>query len=110
MAPKVKTLCYSVRLESLVSISDKCYKAYDFNGNEDLIPKSQVFGQDYDSRKSEAYWISAWILEKKNITWSGKKERWFNESGQMLPDITIEKHKPKIIDNIRTEPNAELIR
>lgn len=61
----MKTLCYSVRLESLVKISDKAYKATSFDGTTDIIPASQVFGQDYDVIKSDAYWISAWILDKK---------------------------------------------
>lgn len=71
-----KVKCYSVRLESLISISDKCFLARGFDGSEDLIPKSQVFGQDYDVTKSDAYYISAWILSKKKITYSIKKERY----------------------------------
>lgn len=51
--------CYSVRLESLTRISDKCYKAKAFDGSEALIPESQVFGQDFEVVKSDAYWISA---------------------------------------------------
>ena len=69
----MKTLCYSVRLESLVKISDKAYKATSFDGTTDIIPASQVFGQDYEVMKCEAYWISAWILGKKNIQYSPKK-------------------------------------
>jgi hypothetical protein len=107
----MKTLYYSVRLESLINISDKCYKAYDFNGNSDLIPKSQVLGQDYEVTKCEAYWISAWILERKtNITWSGKKLRYFdNTTGREIPDVIIEKHVPEKI-NKNVEENLELMR
>ena len=57
--------CYSVRLESLVRISDKAYKATSYDGSSDIIPASQVFGRDYEVSKSEAWWFSAWIL--KNI-------------------------------------------
>ena len=63
----MRVKCYSVRLESFVSISDKAYKATCFDGTTDIIPKSQVFGRDWDVMKSEAWWISAWILEKKNL-------------------------------------------
>jgi hypothetical protein len=91
----MKTKCYSVRLESLVSISDKAFRATDFNGNSDIIPASQVIAMDWDVSKSEAYWISAWILEKKSITYSTKKEAWFNENGDMLPTYTVEHHKPE---------------
>lgn len=73
-----KTKCFSVRLQSLVSISDQAYKATGFDGLTDIIPKSQVFGPDLEVSKSEAYWISAWILEKKNIQYSNKKVMWFN--------------------------------
>jgi hypothetical protein len=91
----MKTKCYSVRLESLVSISDKAYKATAFDGSTAIIPKSQVFGQDYDVMKSEAYWISEWILDKKEgFQYSDKKVAWFNENGTMLPTYKVEKFKP----------------
>jgi len=95
---KMKTKCYSVRLESLVSISDKAFKAIAFDGSEEIIPKSQVFGRDYDVMKSDAWWISAWILEKKNLQFSTKKEAWFNKHGKMLPKITITRHVPEKAD------------
>ena len=91
----MKTKCYSVRLESLVSISDRAYKATAFDGSTAILPKSQVFGTDYDVQKSEAYWISAWILEKKVLQYSDKKEAWFDENGQMQPTYYVEHHKPE---------------
>lgn len=89
------TLCYSVRLESLVRISDKAFKATAFDGTSDIIPSSQVFGRDYEVMKSDAWWISAWILEKKSIQYSGKKQAWFDENGNQLPTYTIERHTPE---------------
>lgn len=90
-----KILCVSVRLESLVQISPKAYKARDFQGNEAFIPVSQVFGQDYEVQKSSAYWIAEWCLDKKGIVYSWKKKAWFDrDSGRRLPDIKIEKHTP----------------
>lgn len=91
----MRTLCYSVRLESLVRISDKAFKATAFDGTSDIIPASQVFGRDYDVVKSDAWWISAWILGKKNIQYSGKKQAWFDENGNQLPTYTIERHTPE---------------
>ena len=91
----MRTLCYSVRLESLVRISDKAFKATAFDGSSDIIPASQVFGMDYEVQKSDAYWISAWILEKKSIQYSGKKQAWFDENGYMMPTYTIERHTPE---------------
>lgn len=92
----MKTKCYSVRLQCLTPISDKCYKALAFDGSSDLIPSSQVFGRDWDVMKSDAWWISAWILEKKSIQYSHKKEAWFDgETGKMLPTITYTRHIPE---------------
>lgn len=94
----MKTLCYSVRLESMRRISDKCYKATSFDGSSDLIPASHVYGRDYDVQKSEAWWISAWILSKKNIQYSSKKSVYFSENGEMLPNVTIEEHIPEKVN------------
>lgn len=106
----MKTKCYSVRLESLISISDKAFKAIAFDGSEAIIPKSQVFGQDYEVQKSEAYWIAAWILEKKDLQYSGKKAAWFDENGKMIPTYHIEHHKPERIEPTEVEPLKELIK
>lgn len=94
----MKVKCYSVRLKSLVPISAKAYVAEDFNGNEDVIPSSQVFGQDWDVLNSEAWWISAWILEKKKITYSNKKESVFDtETGEKQNRVFVHKHIPEAI-------------
>ncbi len=90
-----KTLCYSVRLDSLTRISEKAYKATSFDGSSDIIPVSCVFGRDFEVMKSDAYWIASWILPKKDIQYSSKKQAWFNEEGQKLPTYTVEKHEPK---------------
>ena len=95
----MRVRCYSVRLKSLVRISDKAFRATSFDGRSDIIPSSQVFGQDYEVQKSDAYWISAWILEKKSIQYSAKKSAWFdNDTGRKLPNIVVEKHHP---DHVR---------
>lgn len=89
------TKCYSVRLQSLVSISDKAYLATAFDGSEAVIPKSQVIGPDMDVAKSEAWWISAWILEKKSLQYSTKKAAWFDsDTCERMPDYTVEHHTP----------------
>ena len=94
----MKVKCYSVRLKSLTEISEKCFKAVAFDGSEALIPKSQVFGLDYSVSKSDAYWVSAWILERKSLQYSTKKEAFFDsETLQMLPNITITEHIPEKI-------------
>jgi len=108
-----KTLCYSVRLQSLTSISDKAFKAISFDGSEDILPKSQVFGVDYDVQKSDAYWIAAWILEKKNLQYSDKKQGWYNPITRRVEPpihITIEKHIPERKEPIKTTPDADLIK
>jgi hypothetical protein len=91
----MKVKCYSVRLESLVSISDKAYKAVAFDGSSDIIPKSCVFGPDNEVQKCEAFWISVWILEKKSLQYSEKKSRWFDkDTHEQLPDYYVEVHRP----------------
>jgi len=94
----MRTLCYSVRLESLSRISAKAFRAVAFDGSTDIIPASCIMGADDDVVKSDAYWIAAWILEKKSIQYSCKKQAWFDESGNILPDYTVEKHKPTKIE------------
>ena len=101
----MRTLCYSVRLESLVRISDKAFRATAFDGSSDIIPASQVFGMDADVQKSDAYWISAWILGKKSIQYSTKKQAWFDENGRQLPICTIERHTP---DKRETKESNEI--
>lgn len=108
-----KTRVYSVRLQSLTAISDKCYRAVAFDGSSGLIPKSQVFGQDYDVIKSDAYWISAWILEQKNIQYSTKKEGWYNPSTQKVEQyshLIIETHIPEKIEPIISTADDRLTR
>ena len=106
----MKTKCYSVRLQSLVSISDKAYKATAFDGSTAIIPKSQVFGTDYDVQKSEAYWIASWFLEKEDVylQCSYKKEAWFDENGEIQPNYHVEHHKPKKLQSLNTNEIKEL--
>lgn len=94
----MKVNCFSVRLKSLVPISAKAYVAEDFNGNEDIIPASQVFGQDWDVINSEAWWISEWILQKKKITYSNKKEAMFDtDTREKQYRVLIHKHIPEVL-------------
>lgn len=109
----MKTKCISVRLKSLVEISDMAFKAISFDGSVDIIPKSQVFAFDNDIQKSDAYWISEWILKKKDLQYSDKKIAWFNHStGRIEPHITtiVEKHVPEKIENIDVLPIKKLER
>ncbi len=95
--------CYSVQLKSLISISDKAFKACGFDGSEDIIPKSQVFGKDFEVRKSDSYWIAAWLLEKKQLQYSSKKWTMFTKDGKNVGRIEFSHHIPEKI-------NKEIIR
>ena len=108
----MRDLCYSVRLSSLTLIrSGKSYHARSFNGSEDFIPAQFVYGEDWDVAKSEAYWISAWILERKSIQYSSKKSAWFDrDTRKRLPDITFKKHIPKQVENKNVKPDDDLTR
>lgn len=102
-------MCYSVRLESLVRISDKAYEAVAYDGSRDIIPASQVFGQDYEVLKSEAWWIAAWILEKKHLQYSRKKSAMFDkDTRKRLPDIIVEKHHPDHVQPVDSNEIADL--
>lgn len=106
-----RTKCYSVRLQSLASISDKCYKATAFDGSEALIPKSQVYGQDHDVQKSDAYWITSWILEQKELQYSSKKVGHFNSyTGKRLPEVNIEVCTPAPIEAKPVQVDESLAR
>jgi nitrate reductase alpha subunit len=107
----MKTKCYSVRLESMMRISAKCYSARSFDGREALIPASQVYGQDLEVSKSEAWWITAWILEKKNIQYSSKKEaHFYTDTGKRAPDVEIVVHVPEKIEATYIQPDQQLTR
>lgn len=95
----MRTLCYSVRLKSLHSISEKAVKAVAYDGSEAILPKSHVFGVDYEVERSDAWWISEWILQQKSLQFSRKKSAWFDtESRKRLPDYIVEKHIPERIN------------
>ena len=94
----MKTKCYSVRLKSITPITPKAYRAVGFDGSEAVLPASQVYGPDFDVQKSEAYWISAWILERKELQYSHKKIGWYNhETHRVEPNVltVLEHHVPK---------------
>lgn len=108
-----RTKCYSVRLQNLVSISEKCYKAVAFDGSEALIPKSQVFGRDYDVQKSDAYWISAWILSQKDLQYSDKKVSFFDKDQTNYiaqTGVEVEVHIPDAIDPVVIDADASLVK
>jgi len=101
-----KTLAYSVRLEKLIRISDDAHLAVGFDGTKDIIPTSQIFGQDFEVVKSDSYWISAWILSIKKITYSKKKQAYFDEKGHMVTTLVeyyVPDKKESLSDNIKTE-------
>lgn len=88
-----KTLCHSVRYASMADISPKAVVITSFDGSEDVFPKSQIFGVDYEVGKCEAVWIAAWILEKKSIQYSTKKSAYFDsDTRKQLTDIQVIKH------------------
>lgn len=108
---KIKVV--SVRLKTLTEISPKCYKATDWQGNSTLIPKSQVFGQDYDVQKSDAYWISEWFARKEDfdLMISLKKIGWYNPNSVNIEpnyEIIIEHHTPEKIDPVENNTIQKL--
>ena len=87
-------------MKSLTQITQKCWKAIDWQGNEYLIPDSQYFGVDYSVSKSDAFWIACWIIDKEdcNLQVSTKKVGWYNpKKGTVEPtvEIIVEHHIPE---------------
>ena len=103
----MRVKCYSVRLASLDPVSRLAYKAVAYDGSSDIIPASQVYGQDHEVVKSDA-----WILEKKNLQYSRKKSATFDkETRRRIPEIIVEKHHPghvqPVEDNIIPDLRAD---
>lgn len=90
-----KVLCCSVRVKEIKDISDKAVLIVSYNGKEDVIPKSQIYGFDNSAQKSEAVWIAKWILEKKNLQYSKKKEMWIDTETGKHSKTSVKHHIPK---------------
>lgn len=92
-----QTLCTSVRIESIRSISEKAVVITAFDGSSDIFPKSVIFGYDNEVQKCDAVWIASWILQNKKLQYSGKKQAWFDDSGRMVGTV-FTKHVPTKIN------------
>ena len=63
-----KVLCYSVKIKRIEKITHKSYKIFSFNGMVDILPASQIYGIDTET-KGLSYWVSAdEVLRLKQIT------------------------------------------
>lgn len=105
-----KTLCYSVCVSSIISISDKAYLVTCFDGSKDIVPKSQVFGKDHNVSSSEAYWIAAWILEKKKLQYTDKRKALFDEKRRKYNYIEYRHHKAPKMDCVISNEKDNLKR
>lgn len=105
----MRVRCYSVRLVSMELISPLAYKATAYDGSSAIIPASQVYGRDDETNKSDAYWISAWILERKSLQYSHKKSAYFDkDTRRMLPNVVIEKHHPDHVQPVKDNTIPDL--
>lgn len=103
--------CYLVKLKEFEQITPKCYKAVDFSGNEDLIPASQVCGIMQGKAGADVY-ISAWILECKNLVYSDKNPVDIEPGTCINEDVvTVTRHVPEYMaPEIGVEADASLVR
>ena len=108
MAKSKMTKCFCIKAKSIVDISAKCLKVSDYNGNEELIPKSQVYGFS-DGGNTQSIWIAAWLVEKRSLNYSTKKEGWFDASGNNYCSVT-EKIIPEEVMPSEVEEITELLR
>lgn len=110
MSKKIK--CYSVRLRKVVNLSEKSFRVEDFDGGSDVLPKSQFFGKDDGAAGNDSYWVAAWLLPDKNLTYSTAREREFdrNQSSEK-PRYNVITHIPAEIKVFeQREPIKELLR
>ena len=90
--------CYLVKLQEFKPITDKCYKAVDFSGHEDLIPASQVCGIMQGKAGADVY-LSAWILERKSLVYSEKNPVYIEPGDIEDEDVVIVvRHHPKKLE------------
>lgn len=99
--------CYLVKLAEFVQISDKCYKAVDYAGNEALIPASQFCGYS----GSNGVYLTAWILERKNLQYSQKHPVDILDGGVNDDVVVVRKHTPEPLEaETGVSPDESLIR
>lgn len=100
--------CYSVAFKEMRDISPKAVVIKCHDGTSDVFPKSTIFG--YDNERDNAVWIAAWILDKKSITFSRKKERMFGDDGKEQDSVEVYHHIPKKKEPIHNNIIKELER
>lgn len=93
-----KTKTYQVKIKSITPCGG-AFLIEDYNGNNDYFPKSTVF----ESNNENMVYISAWILEKKEITYSYNKIFWYDRvTNTAMPHICITKYTP---NKVQFDPN-----
>lgn len=99
-------ICYVVKLKEVSSISPLAFKVEDFQGNKEIMPKSQMC-----LKKGNEWWCSKWILSKKSLVYSVKSlcDVDFRNMREK-PMITIETKVPEKIEFNETRDIEELKR
>jgi hypothetical protein len=74
-----KVKAYSVRFAAIKPVSDKSYLVTAFDGSQAFIPIGQTFGEDLQTKNSDAIWIASWILDnpENKLQHSKKKVAFF---------------------------------
>ncbi|PKA97361.1 hypothetical protein B0O79_1016 [Flavobacteriaceae bacterium MAR_2009_75] len=78
---------YCLEYLSLSSISARAYKITDRLGSILIVPKSQVL----EISPNNTCYISAWLLDQKNITPQSESVKYFNENTQISELIELRK-------------------
>lgn len=99
-------ICYVVKLKEVSSISPKAYKVEDYQGNTEIIPKSQMC-----FKRGNEWWCSRWILNRKSLVYSVKSICNVDfRNMREKPMITIETKVPEKIEFDGTRDIEELKR
>lgn len=111
----MRSKCYLVKLQEFRRISDKCFVAKDFCGNEELIPASQCYGMSIQYDKGIGVYLTDWILSHKSLTYSMKDVVWIDERDADCDGFVqvekIIKHSPERLSPVKgAKADASLVR
>ncbi len=104
-----------LKLKALVSISPKAFLAKAYNGDEAILPKSQVFEiktlNDLDEDSSECF-VASWVLNDKKLQHS-HHDYWYNlktGKAQLIGTIDTHVHVPEKVNYTDININDDLLR
>lgn len=95
----MRKLCVKIKLSEIKSISEKAVRAKDYNGNSDVLPKSQIY---YIG--GNTYWVADFIARQKPFPYKYKSKAWVDfTTGREIPQVIVENIVPVKIEPIKRD-------